>query len=132
MEYTTTYQLPQWESEDRILMDDFNDAMEKIEGAIPRLASGTYTGNGTHNSGYTELDVGFPPKFVFVSSKDGGRFLMALPGTNYATIAHSNSSNYLTQLVWTETGVKWRNTSAASGYDQLNESGATYYWLAIG
>ena len=31
MNYTQNYQLPQWESSDRILMDDFNDAMENYE-----------------------------------------------------------------------------------------------------
>ena len=37
MNYTQNYQLPQWESSDRILMDDFNDAMEKIEGGLSDL-----------------------------------------------------------------------------------------------
>ena len=49
MNYTQNYQLPQWESSDRILMDDFNDAMEKLEDGLSEkigITFGTYTGNG--------------------------------------------------------------------------------------
>ena len=31
MNYTQNYQLPQWEREDRILMEDFNDMAEKVD-----------------------------------------------------------------------------------------------------
>ena len=31
MNYTTNYHLPQWVEEDRIMMTDFNEAMESIE-----------------------------------------------------------------------------------------------------
>ena len=34
MQRTSNYQLPQWEKEDRILMEDFNGAMSNIENAI--------------------------------------------------------------------------------------------------
>ena len=34
MQRTKNYQLPQWETEDRIMMKDFNDAMSSIENAI--------------------------------------------------------------------------------------------------
>ena len=34
MNYTENYQLPQWVESDRVLMDDFNNAMRKIEGGI--------------------------------------------------------------------------------------------------
>ena len=34
MNYTTNYHLPQWVESDRILMEDFNDAMENIDGGI--------------------------------------------------------------------------------------------------
>ena len=34
MEYTTNYHLPQWVESDRIMMEDFNDAMSGIDGGI--------------------------------------------------------------------------------------------------
>ncbi len=34
MQRTSNYQLPQWEKEDRIMMEDFNGAMANIENAI--------------------------------------------------------------------------------------------------
>ena len=34
MTKTTNYQLPKWEKTDRIQMDDFNDAMSKIDAAV--------------------------------------------------------------------------------------------------
>lgn len=34
MNYTTNYHLPQWAEEDRIMMEDFNEAMEKIDEAL--------------------------------------------------------------------------------------------------
>ena len=34
MNYTTNYHLPQWVESDRILMEDFNEAMENIDGGI--------------------------------------------------------------------------------------------------
>ena len=34
MNYTTNYHLPQWVESDRILMEDFNDAMSGIDGGI--------------------------------------------------------------------------------------------------
>ena len=50
MTKTEIYQLPQWEATDRVLREDFNDAMSKIEGALDKkihIVTGTYTGNGT-------------------------------------------------------------------------------------
>ena len=35
MKYTTNYHLPQWVESDRILMEDFNQAMETLDAASP-------------------------------------------------------------------------------------------------
>ena len=34
MEYTNNYHLPQWVDYDRVMMEDFNEAMEKIDEAL--------------------------------------------------------------------------------------------------
>ena len=37
LNYTENYQLPQWVESDRVLMDDFNDAMDKTDAALLEL-----------------------------------------------------------------------------------------------
>ena len=52
MNYTQNYQLPQWEKDDRIMMDDFNDAFGQLETALNNkchMLIGTYVGNGQDN-----------------------------------------------------------------------------------
>lgn len=39
MNYTANYKLPQWVESDRILMTDFNDAMEKLDAGLHSKAS---------------------------------------------------------------------------------------------
>ena len=71
MNYTQNYQLPQWESSDRILMDDFNDAMEKIEGGLGEkigIVTGSYTGNGAASR---VIDLGAKPHAVFFCTSLG-------------------------------------------------------------
>ena len=45
MDYTQNLNLPQWEAEDRIHHDDFNDARAKIDAALagtgPKIALGS-------------------------------------------------------------------------------------------
>ena len=137
--YTTNYELPIWAAEDSFLRTEFNEANQKIDTAIaevaagvPKIMSGTYTGTGAYKSSYTELDVGFAPKFIYVCSTTGTRFIIAVAGATSVPAAHTNTGSYNCQLVWTETGVKWRNPNAGNADDQLNKSGATYFWLAIG
>lgn len=38
MNYTENYQLPQWEETDRVLMEDFNDAMAKVDAGMEQAA----------------------------------------------------------------------------------------------
>lgn len=66
MNHTTNLHLPQWEETDRIQMDDFNDAMERLDTAVaaaPRIATGTYAGNGAETQ---TINLGFTPKIVII------------------------------------------------------------------
>lgn len=132
MTKTEIYQLPQWEATDRVLREDFNEAFAQVEASIPRIAFGTYVGTGAYKTSYTELDVGFAPRIICIDSADGSRFLHAQRGTTMTMAAHTNSGSYYCNLIWTDTGVRWINNNAPSAWDQLNQSGATYYWFAIG
>ena len=53
---TTNYQLNQWEAEDKVLRTEFNEDNQKIDAAlgalakaVPRIVTGTYTGDGTES-----------------------------------------------------------------------------------
>lgn len=70
MKKTDNYSLPQWEKQDFIKMEDFNDAFSSIEQALTnmRTAAGTYTGNGAMMAdGGQEIALGFKPKFVIIT-----------------------------------------------------------------
>ena len=70
MKKTDNYSLPQWEKQDFIKMEDFNDAFGSIEQALTnmRTAAGTYTGNGAMMAdGGQEIALGFKPKFVIIT-----------------------------------------------------------------
>lgn len=47
MNYTTNYHLPQWVESDRILMGDFNDAMETLDGGIAAAKAAADTAKTT-------------------------------------------------------------------------------------
>ena len=112
MTKTEHYDLPQWEPTDRVLREDFNAAMRSIESAIPRIAFGTYVGTGTYKTSYTELNVGFAPKFIFILNGTGSRYIHALAGVTRVNIASSTNIAYFCTLEWTSTGLQWRNTTA--------------------
>ena len=45
--YTEHFQLNQWAAEDPVLREDFNADNAKLDKVIPRIVTGTYTGDGT-------------------------------------------------------------------------------------
>ena len=61
MNYTTNYHLPQWVESDRILMEDFNEAMETIDTAM-----GTYY--GTENNPWTWGSIPITPRNIELGS----------------------------------------------------------------
>ena len=74
MNYTQNYQLPQWESSDRILMDDFNEAMEKLDAGLeqaerPCFQIGVLT--DYDGSADVSVDLGRQPALVMVGNRLG-------------------------------------------------------------
>ena len=73
--YTSSYQLCQWEAEDKVLRTEFNADNTKIDAALAglaaaalKLAVGTYTGDGAASR---VISVGFTPKAVLVCTQSG-------------------------------------------------------------
>ena len=83
MNYTQNYQLPQWEKTDRIMMDDFNDAMGKVdEGLLTKseVYFGSYEGTDSLRTPRL-INLGFKPKAVFLCTSNG----MTISGNGYFT-----------------------------------------------
>lgn len=137
---TEHYQLNQWEAEDSFLRTDFNEDNAKIDaalaaatGALPKIATGSYTGNGKYGSANPKsIEIGFAAKLVVIIRDDhninfSGLFLR--PCSYGVGRFDSGTAQALT---WTNTGVTWHNSSASSGESQLNTNGVVYRWWAIG
>ena len=57
MNYTTNYHLPQWVESDRILMEDFNDAMETLDGGIAAAKAAADTAKTTADAAQDAADA---------------------------------------------------------------------------
>lgn len=137
--YTPNYQLNQWEASDQVLHEDFNADNQKIDAAlstIPHIATGSYVGTGTFGSATpSALTFDFTPKLVVVvaneaqNMKAGTVFISGQtlnPGIGVSN--YSNSSLSLT-VAWGDQSISWYGASSSN---QLNDSGVTYFYFAIG
>lgn len=112
MNHTTNLHLPQWEETDRIQMDDFNDAMERIDTAVAaagncHIYTGSYGGDGTSSR---TIDLGFTPKLLIV-------------------FGYYGESNKVAILFLTQNGqrhVATGTTTIETGYTTLSGSQLTF------
>ena len=133
MNYTQNYQLPQWEKTDRIMMDDFNDAMSVIEEGLSakcELYFGSYAGTGQYGpENPNTLTFDFAPRVVILfgyATNPGDHMVMIRP----YEAARSYDGNYTScAITWLENGVRWYN----GFYDltQFNRLNQTYYYIAV-
>ena len=114
----------------------------QLGGALARakIATGSYTGTGTYGSGKeNSLTFNFEPKFVFITaySNSYSNVIQAMLARGqgrvvYSSVSNNNAISYSnkTTLSWNENTVSWYSTDSADS--QLNTSGYTYHYLAIG
>lgn len=158
MKRTTNYDLPTWEKDDFIRMQDFNDLTGKLDTALKSGAdaqtalqnaikavkataenayssankpyvAGSYTGNG----GTQTVDLGFKPRFLVISRGfDKGDY-----SADYALFAGTPEQidSWMAKVVSiTDTGFTVKmatyNTSTCPQL-WLNTSGKTYSYLAL-
>ena len=114
------------------LYDVLDNPIMPLSG-MPRIATGSYKGNG--NASTTEdirtLNCGFPPQLVIVF-RDGGNATFSGLFVRPCTYGLARfDGNDTVKVTWSDTGVSWRS---ADGYADrcLNTSGITYLWWAIG
>ena len=137
MDYTQNLHLPQWEETDRIMMDDFNDAMAAIDAAMPRIAYGSYSGNGvaaTDEISIQDIALGFAPKAVLVWADRYDRSSELYLQDVYCGMAVSGSTLANGRLSVTQTGfqVKQIYDGNTLTVPTLNKGNTTYFYLAIG
>lgn len=133
MTTTQNLHLPQWEETDRIMMDDFNDAMASIDAGVPHIVIGSYTGNGKYGSSNpNSLTFSFEPKIIFMhvyNTRDYNCVPMCYIWVNGATSCASHFSGYDNTVSWSGHTVSWYSNNAEQ---QFNENNKIYHYLVIG
>ena len=158
---TANYGLPKWEKSDFIKMDDFNDLTAKLDAALKsgadataekadgtatqqalsslqssigttgencRIVYGSYVGDGRVGEDKpVSLTFDFYPAAVLVTANSGGLPAVFIHGCTRA----QSPNRYDMTVSWTDNGLNW-SFNGSSGYDVLNGSGATYYYVALG
>ena len=148
MIYTANYHLPQWVEEDRILMEDFNDAMAGIDQGLQGAKAaadtaeskadaaqstadnaycpenkpyvlGTYTGEKS----YKEINLGFQPSLVIVCGDSGSNDEMLW---QYSAIIYPNYSAANAGITSNGFGV-----GDAGYFPNLSEHYRTYHYIAF-
>ena len=158
MKRTTNYDLPTWEKDDFIRMQDFNDLTGKLDAAlksgadaqtalqnaikaVKATAENAYSsankpyvaGNYTGNGGTQTVDLGFKPRFLVISRGfDKGDY-----SADYALFAGTPEQidSWMAKVVSiTDTGFTVKmatyNTSTCPQL-WLNTSGKTYSYIAF-
>ena len=145
MNYTTNYHLPQWAESDRIMMEDFNDAMSDIDQGIKTAQDtadtaeskadaaqaaaeakpyviGSYSGNG---SGKT-INLGFKPSAVLIS---GDRYTddETEAALSYSVLATDDGPGLVCEL--TNTGFSVNRLGSYMPF--LNDDGRNYRYIAF-
>lgn len=114
-----------------------NDVLNILGENRCNTAFGSYVGT-TNSSNYLPVTLSFPfkPKFVFVMGNENGTNHKSISyisvehgycNTNYNAGASTGSSHSIAALTVTENTISW----SGRAYN-ANESGCTYYYVAIG
>lgn len=139
MEHTEYYHLPQWEADDRIHHDDFNDAFAAIDtavagkaeaSAVPKFYHGSYIGDGTATRTIT---LGFTPKALLIfghKSESGSFYQSIIYVSQNISRAFMNVSDCL--LVRNTTVRIVENGFATGSIDWCNHAGVTVEYIAFG
>lgn len=137
MEHTENYQLSQWAESDRILRTDFNSDNAKIEAALAehdqllenlggcRIERGSYVGTGEAGEEHpNSLTLSGTPIALLIYGPGFPAILTPRGGVTFV----SSSNQHLTTSVSRNT-ISWYH-GITVGYQQ-NDSGKTYYYLAL-
>jgi len=134
-EYTSNYSLPQWDMDDRILVEEFNEALHNIDDALSIKAQvrfGSYEGDG--NAERT-IALGVTPKAVLLLSADGASSYYSSSKWNaYGGLALAGSDvtrGSYTILRIVTNGFKVYMTGDSNDSIATNQSGVSYNYIAF-
>ncbi len=149
MQRTSNYQLPQWEKEDRILMEDFNGAMANIDTGIlgakndaataqaaadaakqtaltyKHFAVGQYNGTGLAH----DITLGFKPSAVIVWPCIYSEY-PAYGGTDPTIFVSGDFAGSSAKVKFTADGFHLENESSSESTD-LNHKDHKYFYIAF-
>lgn len=140
--YTERLGLSLWAATDPVLRTEFNANNNKLDSYIrklPQITVGSYVGDGTAGAeSPNRLSFSFRPLLVIIvkdsdASLDLGTIMIngqqQNPGFGYV----ESSTNCLhLNLTWSEKTVSWYTTQGDNASNQLNSSGETYWFCALG
>ena len=135
MNQTPNYALPSWEETDRILMEDFNDMTEKLDGVLAlkgncQIVYGGYQATNTSgsNGACTLTFPGKPLLLMILDDVRGGHMIMTT-GAKYAFLSYIDYDvTYRVAVEWpTPNTVKWWSNNA---FNQAND-GVKYHYVAL-
>ncbi len=92
---TANYQLNQWEAEDKVLRTEFNADNVKIDAALPRYVTGSYTGTGTLTP--THYSLGGRPKLLVLATNNnysGNTHRVFLIALENMTLSYSSNGRF--------------------------------------
>ena len=127
MKQTENYGLNQWEMTDRIRMEDFNGDNSKVDAALAarncQFYTEVYTGDGATSRTFT-----FPHKPMFVLVVSSALFMLAVQGSEQASLIHSLATHQAPSLTWSGNSM-----TISSGYNTyaVNETTSTYHLFAL-
>ena len=137
--YTTNYQLNQWEPTDQVLRTEFNVDNAKIDAALAelgtfRIETGTYVGAG--NTISKSLTLARPPVFVVVASTISADLLFLFQGAAYGTafLADNPTSSQFSRMrsVWNGNTITWSKFyTSTDDKSYMDQSGETYRYIAL-
>ncbi len=134
--YTSNYSLPQWELEDRILVEEFNEALHNIDEGLSLKAQviiGSYEGDGAAER---TISLGVTPKAVLVMSTHGEvtHYAATSRYMSYGGLALADSpvvANGMAILSVVEGGFKVYRDNLHGPYIFTNEKNYTYNYIAF-
>ena len=153
MNHTKNYNLPQWELNDLIRMEDFNSMNASIENGLTSTAAdatsaketaetarrtavaafspanmpyavGSYTGSGL---AFQEIHIGFRPSFVLICSNQNA-YNWERVGKGMAMAGPSIDSRH---IFFTEQGFRVDGRDTANFLPAVNDDGVLYNYIAF-
>ena len=160
MNYTTNYHLPQWVEEDRILMEDFNDAMADIDQglqgaktAADSAQAAAAAAQSTASAAQSTADNAFCPDYMPFAAGNytgtgedititlgfrpsamlfHGLFQSGSSGGGNDYSLYTDGSLYTGKVQFTAEGFKvLAPTGSAYPHPDINKSGKRYAYLAL-